>query len=206
MSGARRLREGVTATTPSDADVEMLWTIAEAFRAAKQTSDALSVYQSILKSSAEQPARLATIQKAMANLRMGDVEKLLGRMQGRKPTAAVKYQLDERRHRARAHQRLSARRAYRARFPAPQLAAFTGIRARPRATRTSRASSPGTSYKTKAYREALEWFKLALEQGGDAMIAHGLARFVARTRHAPRNGRGRLRLARTADEQSHPVP
>ena len=60
-----------------DADVEMLWTIAEAFAKTKQTNDAISVYLSILKSSADQPARLATIQKAMANLRMGDVEKLI---------------------------------------------------------------------------------------------------------------------------------
>ncbi len=30
-------------------------------------------------------------------------------------------------------------------------------------------------YKTRAFREALDWFKLALDRGGDAMIAHGLA-------------------------------
>jgi tetratricopeptide (TPR) repeat protein len=53
----------------------------------------------------------------------------------------------------------------------------------------SDASQPGLvawyRYKTKAFDPALEWFRLALEKGGDATVAHGLAhtlRSLNRTR------------------------
>ena len=155
-----------------DADVEILWTIAEAFAKTKQTNDAVSVYLSILKSSADEPARLATIQKAMANLRMNDVEKLIaaGRVDvtGRSEFAPIMVDIV----RARISAYLHDERAER--MPANELAVFQDY--------AKGASDPNQSglvawyyYKTKSYREALEWFKLSLERGGDAMIAHGLA-------------------------------
>jgi tetratricopeptide (TPR) repeat protein len=42
-------------------------------------------------------------------------------------------------------------------------------------------------YKLKNYKDALDWFKLSLEHGGDAMVAHGLAhclRFLGMKREA----------------------
>jgi cellulose synthase operon protein C len=155
-----------------DADVEMLWTIADAFAKTKQNSDALSVYASILKSSADAPARLATIQKAMANLRMADVEKLIamGRVDanGRSEFAPIMIDIVRARISAYLHDERSEK------IPAPELAAFQAY-----AKESGDPNQTGLVawyyYKTKAYRDALEWFKLALERGGDAMIAHGLA-------------------------------
>lgn len=155
-----------------DADVEMLWTIAEAFAKTKQTSDAVSVYLSILKSGADQPARLATIQKAMANLRMGDVEKLIaaGRYdaQGRSEFAPIMVDIVRARISAYLHDERSEK------IPDPELEVFKAY-----AKEEKDPNQPGLVawyyYKTKSFRDALDWFKIALERGGDAMIAHGLA-------------------------------
>ncbi len=155
-----------------DADVEMLWTIAEAFAKTKQTNDAISVYLSILKSSADQPARLATIQKAMANLRMGDVEKLIaaGRYdaQGRSEFAPIMVDIVRARISAYLHDERSEK------IPDAELDVFKAY-----AREEKDPNQPGLVawyyYKTKSFRDALDWFKIALERGGDAMIAHGLA-------------------------------
>ena len=155
-----------------DADVEMLWTIAEAFAKTKQTSDAVSVYLSILKSNADQPARLATIQKAMANLRMADVEKLIaaGRYDatGRSEFAPIMVDIVRARISAYLHDERSER------IPDPELEVFKAY-----AKEEKDPNQPGLVawyyYKTKSFRDALDWFKIALERGGDAMIAHGLA-------------------------------
>ncbi len=155
-----------------DADVEILWTIAEAFAKTKQTNDAVAVYLSILKSSADEPARLATIQKAMANLRMNDVEKLIaaGRVDatGRSEFSPIMVDIV----RARISAYLHDERAEK--MPANELAVFQDY-----AKGASDPNQPGLVawyyYKTKSYRDALEWFKLSLERGGDAMVAHGLA-------------------------------
>jgi tetratricopeptide (TPR) repeat protein len=155
-----------------DADVEMLWTIAEAFSKTKQTNDAVSVYLSILKSNADQPARLATIQKAMANLRMADVEKLIaaGRYDaiGRSEFAPIMVDVVRARISAYLHDERSEK------IPAPELDVFQAY-----AREEKDPNQPGLVawyyYKTKTFRDALDWFKIALERGGDAMIAHGLA-------------------------------
>lgn len=155
-----------------DADVELLWTIAEAFSKTKQNPEALSVYRSILNSSADQPARLATIHKAMASLRMNDVETLIA--MGRRDSAGriefAPIQTDITRARISAY--LHDERVEK--IPDAELAAFQEF-----AKTASDPNQPGLVawyfYKTKVHRQALEWFKLALEHGGDAMIAHGLA-------------------------------
>ncbi|MCC0000423.1 MAG: hypothetical protein H6870_15860 [Methylobacteriaceae bacterium] len=155
-----------------DADVEMLWTIAEAFAKTKQTNDAVSVYLSILKSGADQPARLATIQKAMANLRMADVEKLIaaGRYDatGRSEFAPIMVDIVRARISAYLHDERSEK------IPDPELDVFKAY-----AKEEKDPNQPGLVawyyYKIKSFRDALDWFKIALERGGDAMIAHGLA-------------------------------
>jgi cellulose synthase operon protein C len=155
-----------------DADVEMLWTIAEAFAKTKQTTEAVTVYLSILKSGADQPARLATVQKAMANLRMNDVEKLIaaGRVDanGRSEFSPIMVDVVRARISAYLHDERIEK------IPANELAVFQEY--------AKGASDPNQSglvawyyYKVKSFRDALDWFKLSLERGGDAMIAHGLA-------------------------------
>ena len=155
-----------------DADVELLWTIAEAFAKTKQTPEAVSVYRSILTSGADPAARLATIQKAMAHLRMGDVEPLIamGRTAGDGRSEFQPIFIDIVRGRISAYlhdERVDA-------IAEPDLRAFQEY-----ARAAGDPNQPGLVgwyyYKTKMFREALEWFKLALERGGDAMIAHGLA-------------------------------
>ncbi|HMN72821.1 MAG TPA: hypothetical protein PKA55_13235 [Rhodoblastus sp.] len=155
-----------------DADVEMLWTIAEAFAKTKQTNDAVSVYLSILKSGADQPSRLATIQKAMANLRMADVEKLIaaGRYdaQGRSEFAPIMVDIVRARISAYLHDERSEN------IPENELDVFKAY-AREDKDPNQSGLVAWYYYKTKSFRDALDWFKIALERGGDAMIAHGLA-------------------------------
>ncbi len=155
-----------------DADVEMLWTIAEAFAKTKQTTEAVSVYLSILKSGADQPARLATVQKAMANLRMNEVEKLIaaGRVDanGRSEFSPIMVDVVRARISAYLHDERIEK------IPGNELAVFQEY-----AKASTDPNQPGLVawyyYKVKSYRDALEWFKVSLERGGDAMIAHGLA-------------------------------
>ncbi|MDH7798191.1 MULTISPECIES: hypothetical protein [unclassified Beijerinckia] len=150
-----------------DADVDVLWAIAEAYAKTKQTQDALQTYKSILTMNRESDVRLATIQKAMATLRTSDVEQLIA--MGKNDEFA-RMQTDVTRMRISAYLHDERRDE----VPAPELKTFEDY--------ARSASDPNQAglvawyyYKAKAFREALEWFKLALERGGDAMIAHGLA-------------------------------
>lgn len=155
-----------------DADVEMLWTVAEAFAKTKQNQEAVAAYMSILKSGADQPARLATIQKAMASLRMNDVEKLIaaGRVDsmGRSEFSPIMVDIVRARISAYLHDERIEK------IPANELAVFQEY-AKGAADPNQTGLVAWYYYKIKAYREALDWFKLSLERGGDAMIAHGLA-------------------------------
>lgn len=155
-----------------DTDVDLLWTVAEAYAKTKQTANAVGVYRSILTASQDPQARLATIQKAMALLRMADVEALIA-MSRTKPDGTSEFQpimVDIVRQRISAflHDERTAP------IPTNELALFQDF-----ARAAEEPDQPGLVawyyYKTKAYRDALEWFKVALERGGDAMIAHGLA-------------------------------
>lgn len=153
--------------TAEDADVDVLWIIAETYARTKQIQEAVQTYKSILTLNREADVRLATIQKAMSTLRMSDVEPLIA--MGRNNEFAP-IQTDITRMRISAY--LHDERAEE--IPAAELKAFEDY--------ARSASDPNQAglvawyyYKAKAFREALEWFKLALERGGDAMIAHGLA-------------------------------
>lgn len=156
----------------SNTDVDLLWTVAEAYGRTKQAANAASTYRTILESSEDPPARLATIQKAMATLRMADVEPLiaLGRTRADGTSEFQPIMVDIVRSRISAY--LHDERP--APVPPAELAVFHEY-----ARKAEDPNQPGLMawyyYKIKAYRDALEWFKLALERGGDAMIAHGLA-------------------------------
>ncbi len=155
-----------------DTDVDLLWTVAEAYGRTKQVGNAVGVYRSILTASQDPSARLATIQKAMAMLRMADVEPLIAmgrvRQDGRSEFEPIMVDIVRQRISAFLHDERAAP------IPADELAKFQAF-----ARDAEDSNQPGLVawyyYKTKTYRDALDWFKVALERGGDAMIAHGLA-------------------------------
>ena len=155
-----------------DTDVDLLWTVAEAYGRTKQVGNAVGVYRSILTASQDPAARLATIQKAMAILRMADVEPLIAlarvRQDGKSEFEPIMVDIVRQRISAFLHDERAAP------IPADELAKFQAF-----ARDADDSNQPGLVawyyYKTKAYRDALDWFKVALERGGDAMIAHGLA-------------------------------
>ena len=155
-----------------DTEVDLLWTIAEAFARIKQSADAVSIYKSILGTSKDKQIRIATIQKSMASLRMNDVETLIAAYPAGNDGASELSTIMTDITRARIAAYLHDERAEEA--PAADVARFETY------ARDSRdANQLGLvawyDYKRRDFRNGLEWFKSAIENGGDAMIAHGLA-------------------------------
>ncbi|MGX7707895.1 hypothetical protein [Methylobacterium sp. Gmos1] len=154
------------------ADVESIWTIADDLAATGAGEDAFNLYKSVLDGNADTGARLATIQKAMAHIKMEQAERLIA-MGRQDPSGASEFEPI----------RLDITRARIAAFlhdePAqtptlPDLTAFQAY-----ARKIAEPSQTGLlgwyAYKRRQFREALEWFKMAIARGGDAMVAHGLA-------------------------------
>lgn len=154
------------------ADVDVLWIVAEAHARVKQTDVALQYYMSILHTSKSRVNRLATVQKAMATLRMVDVEKLIALAKtdknGRSELAPIAIDIIRARISAYLHDERKEK------IPEDQLKLFEEF-----ARKAEDPNQPGLVawyyYKTKVFDDALEWFKIAIKSGGDAMIAHGLA-------------------------------
>lgn len=154
------------------ADIELRWTIAEVNARMKKTSEAVALYREILDWASAPNDRLATIHKAMDNLRITDVEPLIAQARldgsGRSEFEPIAVDIT----RARISAFLHDERAE----PIPP-AEFARFEDYARGVKDSNQSGlvAWHHYKTKGFRDALDWFKLALERGGDAMIAHGLA-------------------------------
>ncbi|MBP1183057.1 hypothetical protein [Methylobacterium sp. PvR107] len=153
-------------------DVQSIWTIADALGDSGSGDEAFELYKSILDGSADSGVRLATIQKAMAHLRMAQAERLI-EMGHRGANGASEFdaiRLDITRARIAAFLHEDS-----AETPTPgDLAAFqTGARKSGDPSQTSLLG--WYAYKRRQFREALEWFKQAIARGGDAMVAHGLA-------------------------------
>ena len=156
-----------------EADVDVLWTVAEAYARTKQIADAQRVYEGILRSDKDPGERLATIQKAMGAMRMADVEPIIALMNDHRPDgsselAPIMVDIARARISAFLHDERQDEVADN------ELQLFEDY------ARTAQdANQPGLvawyAYKRKRYQDALDWFKFALERGGDAMIAHGLA-------------------------------
>jgi tetratricopeptide (TPR) repeat protein len=153
-------------------DVDVLWTLAEGFANAKQKAGALAIYTSILNSSNDLPERLGTMHKAIANLQMADVEKLvaMGKTtpEGKNEFDVILVDIARARISAYLHDE-------RVEEVAPSdLEAFEAY-----AKTAGDPNQPGLvawyRYKRQEFKGSLEWFKTALSKGGDAMIAHGLA-------------------------------
>jgi tetratricopeptide (TPR) repeat protein len=155
-----------------ETDVEMIWVVAEAYARQKNTREAVATYAIILRTSRESEQRIATIQKAMSTLRMVDVEQLIamGKVDaaGRNEFHPIQTDITRQRISAFLHDERPER------IPEAEMKAFEEF-----ARGAEDPNQPGLVgwyyYKIKVFRDSLEWFKLALQKGGDAMIAHGLA-------------------------------
>ena len=166
-------RADPSALDPSD--VESYWTTAEALASeggAAGSDEALALYKTVLDTSNDTSVRLATIQKAMSTLPMALAEKLIaiGRTdaKGGSEFKAIANDITRARIVADLHG---------APAQEPSAADMAAFQAYARAS--GDASQTGLlgwyTYNHRQFRAALDWFKLAISRGGDAMIAHGLA-------------------------------
>jgi len=153
-------------------DVDVLWTIAEAYARAKQNEDAVNMFRRVLTTSKDRHIRVATIQKALGSLRMVEVERLLasapGAGEGANEFEAIAIDITRARIAAFLHDERAEE------VPAADMQKFESY------ARESRdANQSGLvawyDYKRRDFAGALDWFKLAIQNDGDAMIAHGLA-------------------------------
>ena len=154
------------------ADVDLQWTVAETYARMKRTDEALAIYQSLMRTLIDSNERIATIRKAMDTLRITDVEPLFASLntdeQGRTELASLANDITQARISAYLHDERAER------IPDAEFKSFQehvrGL------DEPNQIGLVGWYYlKNKSSRDALEWFKLSLERGGDAMIAHGLA-------------------------------
>ncbi len=175
-------RADPSALDPSD--VESIWIVADALAAEEATPQAYNLYKSVLDTSNDTGARLATIQKAMSNLPMAAAEQLiaLGRTDSDGNSEFRRIAIDITRARIVAFLHDEAAHE-------PTTTDIAAFQAQARKTGDPRETGllGWYAYKRQQFREALDWFKLAISRGGDAMIAHGLAhslRAVGMTREA----------------------
>lgn len=154
------------------ADVEMVWSVAQALAESDAITEAYDLYHAILETSTDGPARVATILKAIANLRMEQVERLI--QMGRRG-ANGQSEFDPIANDITRARIVAFLREEPSQTPSPvELAAFESF-----ARRSTDPNQKGLvgwyAYKRKQFREALDWFKLAVAAKGDGVIAHGLA-------------------------------
>jgi hypothetical protein len=155
-----------------DAEVDVLWAVAEAFARTKQTAESRRLYGVILTNDKSPAERISTIQKAMANLRMADVEPLIamGAQANGGSSEFAPIMIDITRARISAY--LHSEREQD--IPDTDMRAFQDFaRAAPDANQAGLVG--WYNYAHRNYGAALEWFKLSISRGGDAMVAHGLA-------------------------------
>ncbi|MGO9744373.1 MAG: hypothetical protein ACLPN5_23200 [Roseiarcus sp.] len=165
-------------------DIDVLWMIAEAYQESRRSDKALAIYEGILKTESDPSKRLATVQKALGGLRMNDFEQLLALAQrgadGKSEFASLDIDIARARIAAFLHDEREAP------VEEADLKAFADY-ARGAKDPNQPALLAWYFYKSRNYPEALEWFKLGLGRGGDAMVAHGLAltlRFLDEKREA----------------------
>ncbi|MEG9529284.1 MAG: hypothetical protein MIL41_26535, partial [Hyphomicrobiales bacterium] len=153
-------------------DVQSIWTVADALGDSGSGDEAFELYKSILDGSADSGVRLATIQKAMAHLRMAQAERLIEMghrsANGTSEFDAIRLDITRARIAAFLHEES-------AETPTPaDFAAFQTV-ARKSGDPSQTSLLGWYAYKRRQFREALEWFKQAIARNGDAMVAHGLA-------------------------------
>ena len=158
-------------------DVELAWVVAEGLARSDRQPEAFALYGAILTRRSDPRERSATIQKAIGLLPMADVELLLA--MGKTDTAGAPefaaLALDITRGRIGAVLRDERKTA----LDPAELAAFDA-RARASDKADDAALIAWLALKQNRPADALGWFKLAIAQGGDAMVAHGLAHSLLR--------------------------
>ncbi len=142
--------------------------------------------------------RLATIQKAMAHLRMAQAERLIEMghrsANGTSEFDAIRLDITRARIAAFLHEES-------AETPTPtDFAAFQTV-ARKSGDPSQTSLLGWYAYKRRQFREALEWFKQAIARNGDAMVAPRARPDPAPARHGARGRGGRLRVARPVRRQ-----
>jgi tetratricopeptide (TPR) repeat protein len=156
----------------ADADVDVSWTVAESYARAKQPAEAVALYKSILTANADPQIRLATVQKAMAALPMSDVEPLIAmgatRSDGTNEFSVIANDITGARMAAYLHNERTDE-------VSPDDVAKYEQDAREGRDASHLGLIAWYDYKRNDYVNALEWFKTAIANGGDATIAHGLA-------------------------------
>jgi len=139
-----------------DAEVDVLWAVAEAFARTKQTAESRRLYGVILTNDKSPAERISTIQKAMANLRMADVEPLIamGAQANGGSSEFAPIMIDITRARISAYLHTSANRTSPIR-----ICVHSRISRAPLQMPIKRASWGGTTNAHRNYGAALEWFQ-----------------------------------------------
>ena len=165
-------------------DAEALWVVAEAYAHENDCSEAYIVYQQIMTGHDDPAERRATIEFAIRLIPMAMVEKLIALghsdASGRGEFAPIEIDITRARISAFLHDEQANA------VGDDELKRFEDY-----VHDVANPDEPGLvawyGYKRADYKLALEWFKLSLSHGGDAMIAHGLAhtlRVLGMTREA----------------------
>lgn len=162
---------------PDPRDPALTWIVAEGLLRTRREADGLVALRRLLAASSDPAVRLATVQKGLGLLGLEAVETLIAQGRtgenGRSEWEPIALDI------TRARIAGFLRRQRSTDIPRPDVEALA---------RTVRAAhdSPGASllgwyaFQRDDLREALDWFKLSLATGGDAMTAHGLAHTLRR--------------------------
>lgn len=153
-------------------DAEALWVIAEAYAHENDCSEAYVVYQQIMRGHDDAGERRATIEFAIRLIPMVLVEKLIAMghpdVDGHGEFEPIEIDITRARISAFLHDEQAKA------VTDDELRRFEAF-----VHDVADPNEPGLvawyGYKRADYALALEWFKLSLSHGGDAMIAHGLA-------------------------------
>ena len=153
-------------------DVEILWDIAEGYARTKRPEEALNILTLVLRTRSEPQERSATVQRAISTLPMIDAERLIAMARtdanGNSEFSSLGIDITRARISAFLHDQ-----------PAKDVSAADLTTFRDYARSVADANQAGLvawyALKKGDVYEALEWFKTAIAQGGDATIAHGLA-------------------------------
>lgn len=153
-------------------DIDIAWTLAEAYARTGDVTAASALYRSLLKEQVDPGLRLATVQKAMAALPMASVEPLLAMRspgaEGADEFRAIHQDVTRARIVAVLHGQPAGR------IEPADLAAL-GDQARRLGEPSQIALLGWYAYHRRQFREAHDWFKTALTRGGDAAAATGLS-------------------------------
>ena len=153
-------------------DAEALWVVAEAYAHENDCSEAYVVYQQIMTGHDDPAERRATVEFAIRLIPMIMVEKLIAMghtdASGRGEFEPIEIDITRARMSAFLHDEQANP------VSDDELKRFEDY-----VHDVANPDEPGLvawyGYKRADYALALDWFKLSLSHGGDAMIAHGLA-------------------------------